>query len=140
MMFKVMVTEMFEMQHVDSVQRKRRTHERGMTLIEIMIVIVIIGMIGTGVTMAYMKQTVKANAQIATNESCLIRSAVMLYMTQNAGKCPTLDNLKDGYLDSGRRTEDPWGNPYVIDCESGEPEVYSTGKEGNEHFGCNSGG
>ncbi|MBN2530984.1 MAG: prepilin-type N-terminal cleavage/methylation domain-containing protein [Deltaproteobacteria bacterium] len=138
-MTKEIVNDMMEIQQTKSVKPHRSNHQSGMTLIEIMIVIVIIGLIGTGVSIAYMKQTEKANIQIVTNESCLIRSAVILFMTQNAGKCPSLENLKSGYLDTGRRTNDPWNNPYVIACDGSEPDVYSTGKDGSDRIGCTKG-
>ncbi|MBN2343876.1 MAG: prepilin-type N-terminal cleavage/methylation domain-containing protein [Deltaproteobacteria bacterium] len=118
------------------IRRRNRKHQRGMTLIEIMIVIVIIGMLGTGVTIAFMGQLERANEDTAKNESCLIRSAVMLYMAQNPGKCPSIDDLKSGYLDANKRTKDPWKNPYVIDCDGASPDVYSTGKDGSGRIAC----
>ena len=123
-----------------SVKRIRRDSQRGMTLIEIMIVIVIIGLLGTGVTVAYMGYMEGANEDTARNESCVIRSAVMLYMAQKQGQCPTLEDLKGRYLDKKKRTTDPWGNEYVIECESGDPDVYSTGKDGSGRFACEKGG
>ncbi|MBN2716186.1 MAG: prepilin-type N-terminal cleavage/methylation domain-containing protein [Deltaproteobacteria bacterium] len=122
------------------VKRNRRKQQRGMTLIEIMIVIVIIGLLGTGATIAYMSYLEGANEDTASNESCVIRSAVILYMAQNQGKCPTMDDLKGRYMDKKMRTTDPWGNDWVIECESGDPDVYSTGKDGSSRFGCEKGG
>ena len=127
------------MKSESAIKRNRRRRQRGMTLIEIMIVIVIIGLLGTGVTVAYMGYMEGANEDTAKNESCVIRNAVMLYMAQKQGQCPSLEDLKGRYLDAKKRTTDPWKNDYVIECEGGDPDVYSTGKDGSGHLGCESG-
>ena len=110
-----------------------REAQRGMTLIEIMIVIIIMAMIATGVSLAVMKQLDKARLNQAKMDACAIRSGVQLYMAQNANQCPSsVDELKeDGQLDAAGNTKDPWGNDYVIDCEGNEPDVYSQGENGD---------
>ena len=104
--------------------------QRGMTLIEIMIVIIIMAMIATGVSLAVMKQLDKSRIKDARMGACTIRSAVQLYMADHPRKCPSLEDLKDGYLDSKKRVQDPWNQDYTIECESDDPDVYSAGPDG----------
>ncbi len=104
--------------------------QRGMTLIEIMIVIIIMAMIATGVSLAVTKQLEKSRVKDARMGACTIRNAVILYMAENPGQCPSVDDLKDGYLDTKKRTEDPWNQPYTIDCSGPDPDVFSQGGEG----------
>ncbi len=118
-------------------RRAAAERQTGFTLIEIMIVIVIIGMLATGVTVGYMSQLKRSRMDTARNEACAIRNAVMMYIMQNPGKCPTVDDLKAGaYLDTKMRTTDPWGNAYSIECDDESPDVFSGGPEGNERIAC----
>ena len=104
--------------------------QRGMTLIEIMIVIIIMAMIATGVSLAVMKQLDKSRIKDARMGACTIRSAVQLYMADHPRKCPSLEDLMDGYLGSKKRVQDPWNQDYTIECEGDEPDVYSAGPDG----------
>jgi hypothetical protein len=61
-------------------------------------------------------------------------------MAQNSGQCPSMDDLTGGgYLDTKMRTVDPWNQEYNVDCEEGDPDVYSLGKDGSGRIGCDSG-
>ncbi|MCK9462379.1 MAG: type II secretion system protein GspG [Proteobacteria bacterium] len=62
--------------------------------------------------------------------ACTINSAVQLYMAEHPRKCPSLEDLKDGYLDAARGMRDPWDQDYVIDCTGQGPDVYSVGPDG----------
>lgn len=115
----------------------RRAAERGMTLIEIMIVILIMAMIATGVSIAVVQRLESARESDARIGACTIKSAVTMYIAEHPRKCPTLEDLKGGYLDASKGTQDPWEQDYVIDCSSKEPDVYSVGgEEGGEPIRC----
>lgn len=107
-----------------------RATERGMTLIEIMIVILIMAMIATGVSIAVTQRLESARESDARIGACTIGNAVTMYMAEHPRKCPSLEDLKDGYLDAARGTLDPWDQDYVIDCSSKVPDVYSVGADG----------
>ena len=104
--------------------------QRGMTLIEIMIVIMIMASIATAVSLAVMKRLEKSRIKDARMGACTMRSAVQLYMADHPRQCPSLEDLMDGYLDSKKRVQDPWNQDYTIECEGDDPDVYSAGPDG----------
>ncbi|MFO8070240.1 MAG: type II secretion system protein GspG [Polyangia bacterium] len=114
--------------------------QRGMTLIEIMIVVIIMAMIATGVAVAVMPQLEKSRIQTARSDVAAIRAAVQLYQAEHPGKCPSVEDLKSSrLLNQSKRTVDPWDREFVIECHAGDdPDVYSLGPEGEEG-GCNPG-
>ena len=118
----------------------RATAQRGMTLIEIMIVVIIMAMIATGVAVAVMPQLEKSRIKTARTDVAAIRTAVQLYLAESPGQCPSVEDLKSGrFLDKAKRTTDPWDKDFVIRCiEGDDPEVYSLGPEGQEG-GCDPG-
>jgi type II secretory pathway pseudopilin PulG len=102
-----------------------------------MIVILIMAMIATGVSVAVVQRLEAARESDARVGACTIKSAVTMYMAEHPRKCPSLEDLKGGYLDAAKGTQDPWDQDYVIDCSSKEPDVYSAGgEEGGEPIRC----
>jgi general secretion pathway protein G len=114
--------------------------QQGMTLIEIMVVVIIMAIIATGVGVAVMPRLKKARIDTAKTDAAALRTAVQLFLAENGGKCPTVDDLKAGkYLDKTKRTTDPWDKDFVINCiEDDDPEVFSLGPDGQEG-GCDPG-
>ncbi len=113
---------------------RRLAAQRGMTLIEIMIVVIIMAMIATGVAVAVMPRLEDARVKSAKSDVAAIRTAVQLYLAENPSNCPSIEDLKnDRYLDKGRRTTDPWDQEFVIQCPDGDdPDVYSVGPDKQE--------
>ena len=108
---------------------RRRRHE-GMTLIEIMIVIFILAMIGTGVAVAVLPQLQKAQVKSTQADAQALRSAVMLYVVDNPRGCPTVEDLvSERYLDGSKRTADAWDNEFQVTCEDGDIFVVSAGPD-----------
>jgi len=70
--------------------------------------------------------------------ACTIGYAVTMYIAEHPRKCPTLDDLKNGYVDAPKGTQDPWKQDYVIDCSNPlSPDVYSKGADdGAEPLRC----
>jgi general secretion pathway protein G len=104
--------------------------QRGMTLIEIMIVILIMAMIATGVSIAVTQRLKSARESDARIGACVFKSAVEQFMAEHPRKCPTVEDLKDGYIDVSKGTQDPWEQDYVVDCSGQDPDVYSQGPDG----------
>jgi type II secretory pathway pseudopilin PulG len=101
-----------------------------MTLIEIMIVIFIIAMIGTGVAVAVLPQLQKAQIKSTQADAQALRSAVMLYVADNPRGCPTVEDLvSERYLDGSKRTADAWDTEFQVTCEDGDVVVISAGPD-----------
>jgi type II secretory pathway pseudopilin PulG len=101
-----------------------------MTLIEIMIVIFIIAMIGTGVAVAVLPQLQKAQIKSTQVDAQALRSAVMLYVADNPRGCPTVEDLvSERYLDGSKRTADAWDTEFQVTCEDGDVTVISAGPD-----------
>ena len=110
----------------------RGIKQEGMTLVEIMIVVIIMALIATAVGVAVLPRLQKAREDSTKTDAQQIRSAVTLYLGENpAGGCPTMDDLVEGaYLDKSKRTTDAWDNDFVIECEGDNVAVVSAGPDG----------
>ena len=103
-----------------------------MTLVEIMIVVIIMALIATAVGVAVLPQLQRARVTQSRSDALEVRSAVLLFMGQEPGAdCPTMDELMEaGVLDSSRRTNDAWDNPFIVECEGDDIIVMSNGPDG----------
>ncbi len=108
----------------------RSLREEGVTLVEIMIVVVIMALIATAASIAIIPQINKARIGKAESDLGTIRQAAMLYAVQVGGDCPTVQDLADeGTLDSSQDSVDPWGNDYLISCDGDAIQVSSMGPD-----------
>jgi general secretion pathway protein G len=102
--------------------------ERGMTLIEIMVVVVIMALIATGVAVAVVPQLRKAQVKTTCVRLNDIGAAAELYMMDNTD-CPSMDDLK---ADLKGDPDDSWNNEMKVECPSeDEIIVISAGRDGN---------
>lgn len=105
---------------------------RGMTLIEIMVVLAIIGLIVGGIGVMAFSRFAEAQVTTARNQTVQIQQLVEQYMVQKKGKCPkTLQDLKASGIAS-KLSKDPWGNDYTMKCpgEHGPADIASNGPDG----------
>ena len=104
----------------------------GMTLIEIMVVVVLMAMIATAVGVAVYPQFAKAKIKQAKTDTKKIESAVELYFVNGGTNCPTVEALvESGELKKGTNTMDPWGQTYKIECQGDNVTVTSAGPDRN---------
>lgn len=113
--------------------RRLRRRQEGVTLVEIMIVIIIMALIATGVSVMLFPRLGEARVSQTQTDIQAVRSAAQLFY-MNQGECPSsVEDLTDGsnpYLDSSRRTEDAWGNEFAIECDGVDVIVSSAGPNG----------
>ena len=112
--------------------RRRFTASPGMTLVEIMIVVIIMALIATGVAFAVIPMLGEARATQTSTDMRVIQGAVTLYIVHH-GNCPSsvADLVEDGRLSRGARTTDAWNNEFTIICEGeAEPVIVSAGADG----------
>ncbi len=106
--------------------------QRGMTLIEIMVVVAIISLIMGGVGIMAFNRYQDAQKQDTKNQTITIQGAIEQYRTSKRGKCPkTLQDLKAaGFI--SRVAKDAWGNEFQFKCpgEKSAVDVTSPGEDG----------
>jgi len=124
-----------------------RRGNRGFTLIEVMVVVVILGILAAVVVPRIMDRPDEARIVKARNDLRVLKSALDLYKLDNfqypttdqglealvarPGLPPEPSNWKEGgYLE--RLPRDPWGNPYqyLQPGEYGAVDIYSLGADG----------
>jgi general secretion pathway protein G len=111
-----------------------RAASRGVTLIEVMIVVLILSLIATGVTVAVMPKYKEAQIKTAINNALEVRSAANRWRATRGGdQCPTISQLvQDKEIDSASKTDDPWSSAYKITCTEDEVTVFSPGPDKRE--------
>ena len=112
--------------------RSRRRHQAGMTLVEIMVVITILGLIMAAVGVAVIPRLNEAKQDRARLDFKNIENALKMYQTRQ-GKYPdTGAGLKalveKQYLE--KMPLDPWDREYVYVLEGNKPVISSYGADG----------
>ena len=99
---------------IRSLQRRRSA--RGMTLIEIMVVVAIISMLMGTVAIGAFSQLEKAKVKDAKMVIKAVEQGLVAYQTDNTDSCPKalVDLYTQKYLT--KEPKDPWGEPLVFKC------------------------
>jgi len=126
---------------------KPLVRQRGFTLIEIMVVVVILGILGALVAPSILGRPDEARVTVAKSDIRSISNALDMYKLDNFRYPNASEGLKalvekpasaknwnpDGYLP--QMPEDPWGNPYIYQRpgeKSRHFDLYSLGADGVE--------
>jgi len=123
--------------------------QKGFTLLEIMVVIVILGVLASMVVPNLMSNKDKADRQKVISDVIALENALDMYKLDNSIYPSTDQGLEalveepsgspeprnyrdDGYIK--RLPQDPWGNDYILNSpgEHGKIDVLSVGPDGEE--------
>jgi len=123
--------------------------QKGFTLLEIMVVIVILGILASLVVPNLMGNKDKADRQKVVSDLVALENALDMYRLDNSNYPSTAQGLEalvqepsgdpaarnyrqDGYI--RRLPQDPWGNDYLLVSpgEKGRLDVFSVGRDGQE--------
>lgn len=114
--------------------RRNRRRRRGMTLIEIMVVLVILGMIMGAIGYNVFEQQKSANRRMALSDTKSLANAIDMYRIKRSRMPDSLQALVPGEIKNLR--DDPWGSPYVLIPGSGdEYEIVSYGPDKSQGGG-----
>ena len=133
--------------HIESKRTLRQRTQRGFTLVEIMVVVVIIGILGALIVPKLLGRTGESRQTAARVDISTIEQALKLYKLDNQRyptteqglqalvQKPTSGPAANGWKEGGyleRLPKDPWGNPYQYLSPGihGEVDVFSYGADG----------
>jgi general secretion pathway protein G len=130
---------------------KIKHNNRGFTLIELMVVIVILGILAGLIVPRIMSRPEEAKQAKARIQIESLETALKLYRLDNGNyptteqgiqalvEAPTVGALakkwrEGGYLEKGKVPKDPWGNDYVYlsPGSQGDYEIISYGADGEQ--------
>jgi general secretion pathway protein G len=117
-----------------STLRKRlqeKRSRRGVTLVEVLIVVAIIAMVAGGVAVFALPKYKEAQIKNAETGARIVRTAIQQWQAaNNETSCPTMSQLvQEKQLDPGQSTKDSWNQDYTLTCTDDEVIVSSNGPD-----------
>ncbi len=123
---------------------RKRSRERGFTLIELIVVLVILGLLATVVGPQVMKRLAQGKAEIAKIQIAQLEGAIGLFRF-DVGRYPSsteglealardsgIENWSGPYLQKTTIPKDPWGREYEYRApgQHGDYDLWSHGADG----------
>jgi len=115
---------------------RRRSQDAGMTMLEIMIVLALIGLVMSAVGVGVFAQFKKGQRKVAQAQMNDVAAKTVQYMSDNNNECPkSMDDLvAQKYLP--KKQKDPWGREVILRCpgtvNTDGVDVISVGPDGQE--------
>ena len=114
-------------------RRVRRAAARGVTLIEILIVLAIVGLIAGGIAVYAVPKFKEASIASTKNNLKALHAVTEAWRANHANDCPTVQRLKEEKeLQASSDVNDAWGNPYKIQCDDDNTTIQSFGPDKKE--------
>ena len=119
--------------------RNRRTlAKKGFTLLELIVVITIIGLLGTLVVTKVAPILFRANKTKITSDLKTIYNTAKIIYTTSGGWPESIDEMVNPVDEDGNELEgleempkDPWGNEYEYELRDGKPVIICLGRDAN---------
>lgn len=114
-------------------RRAAKSAQRGVTLVEVLIVVAIMALIAGGVGFMILPKYRESQVKTAGTNARNIRAVATQFVALKGGDCPTVEVLiAERELDADGGGQDPWGNVYTISCSGDDISVSSPGPDGQE--------
>lgn len=125
--------EVTELQQLKArIKALRRAARRGVTLVEVLIVVAIMAVISAGAALLVIPELNKAKVKSAVTGAQTIRQAIDSYRIDDPNSCPQMKDLIDDKKIDPKKTDDPWGKQYKVLCDEDDIHVISFGPDGQE--------
>ena len=111
----------------------RRALKRGVTLVEILIVLAIVGLIAGGIAVYAVPKFKEAQISSTKNNLKSLQAIADGWRANHANDCPTVQRLKEEKeLSASSEVNDAWGSPYKIQCDDDNTLIVSFGPDKKE--------
>ena len=117
---------------------RRALAKKGFTLLELIVVITIIGLLGTLVITKVAPILMRANKTKITSDLKTIYNTAKIIYTTSGGWPESIDEMVNPVDEDGNELEgleelprDPWGNEYEYELRDGKPVIICLGRDAN---------
>jgi len=112
-------------------RRRARGRRRGVTLVEVLVVIAIMSILTAVVAFAVVPMYRESQKKTARLSAASLRRLAGTWKLNHSGEeCPDFAGLrKEKLIDQESSATDPWGSPYVINCVDDDIVVVSAGPD-----------